>query len=91
MPIEDLQQLNQHIAEARLRIGDQRAIIQRLRNSGNKRDLAQAEAMLSTLECSLRASEELKVALLRELREPRASSASHEIGIPGKRRHRSAG
>jgi hypothetical protein len=91
MPVEKLQQLNQHIAEVRLRIGDQHAIIQRFRDSGVKKDLAQAEAMLSTLEGSLRASEERKEALMRELRGPRASSASEEGGTGVKRRRRSAG
>jgi hypothetical protein len=72
MPVDDLQKVNQRIAEARLRIGDQRAIIDRLRDGGH--DVSTAEELVKALERSLAALEDIKTRMLSELRQPRATS-----------------
>jgi hypothetical protein len=89
MPIDDLQKVNQRIAEARLRIGDQRAIIDLMRRDG--RDASASEELLKALERSLAALEELKNTILHEHRQPRTTSQPQsEEKSPNKRRRGSA-
>jgi len=57
MTATDLERVNRSIARTRGHIDRQRQLIERLENGGHSADVPQAEALLKTLEESLRALE----------------------------------
>lgn len=72
-----LNQIDRHIAEARAHIKLEKAIIHRLQDGGHSaRNLARSKDLLQTFEQSLEMLLERRLAILKELRRPRAASSS---------------